>query len=312
MRILLTGGNGFLGRHFKVALIQLGHEVHAPTRSTLELTNIKSYASLRNNFDLILHLAAHTQAGDWCLSHSGEQWLINQQINTNMLYWKHTTCPNAKFVAIGTSCSYSNDLKLTEDNYLLGEPIESLRTYAMTKRMLLEGLQAINRQYNEEFLYLIPSTLYGTSYHTDGRQMHFIFDLIAKIIAGKMNQEIVTLWGDGFQRREIVHVEDFVHNAIKLIDLNATGIFNLGAGADCSIREYAKLICSYVGYPFDSIIFDESRYVGARSKLLITEKVKSILKPYTARDLESGIKETIDWYLINGYEMQRKDMSNKH
>ena len=131
---------------------------------------------------MIFHLAAWTQAGDFCLRHPGEQWLINQKINTNTLNWWQEDQPQAKLIFMGTSCSYSPDCRLLEDNYMIGEPIESLYTYAMTKRMLLQGARAINQQYGLEYLCTVPSTLYGPGYHTDGRQMHFIFDLVKKIM----------------------------------------------------------------------------------------------------------------------------------
>ena len=50
----------------------------------------------------------------------------------------------------------------------------------MTKRMLYQGVRALNKQFGMKYLCLVPSTLYGPKYHLDGRQMHFIFDLIRK------------------------------------------------------------------------------------------------------------------------------------
>merc|ERR1712070_293364 len=102
-----------------------------------------------------------------------------------------------------------------EENYLTGTPISSLFTYAMTKRMLYAGLLALNKQYSLNYLCLVPSTLYGAGYHTDGRQMHFIFDLIRKIIRGKLYNEPVILWGDGTQSRELVFVEDFAKIKVR-------------------------------------------------------------------------------------------------
>ncbi len=51
--------------------------------------------------------------------------------------------------------------------------------------MMQVGLQSLNKQFGLTYLTVVPSTLYGLNYHTDGRQMHFIFDLIRKIIRGK-------------------------------------------------------------------------------------------------------------------------------
>ena len=64
-----------------------------------------------------------------------------------MLDWWQRRQPQAKLVTIGTSCSYSPDLPMTEANYLQGDPIDSLFAYAHTKRMLLVGQIALARQY---------------------------------------------------------------------------------------------------------------------------------------------------------------------
>src|SRR5262245_35405099 len=197
MRALVTGATGFLGRNLIPALEMNGHEVTGVGSQQCNLMRPESLHRFREPYDQIWHLAAWTQAGDFCLHHPGEQWIINQQINTNVLDWWQSVQPQAKLIAIGTSCSYAPDVDLTEENYMNGAPVAELYAYGMTKRMLLVGLQALSAQFGLEHLYLVPSTLHGPNYHTDGRQRHFIFDLIEKIIRGKLFDEPVELWGDG-------------------------------------------------------------------------------------------------------------------
>lgn len=297
MKAFVTGASGFLGRFLLEALHRRGMEVTAPSSHVCNLTvagALDAFAHTR--YDVIYHLAAWTQAGDFCLHHPGEQWLINQKINTHLLdFWvQHQR--QARLVAIGTSCSYDPTLELCEENYLLGKPIESLFCYAMTKRMLLTGLQALSAQYNLSYLYVIPSTLYGPSYHEDGRQMHFIFDLIRKILRGSLFNEPVSLWGDGEQRREIVHVEDFVSTLLTLLDNNVSNThLNIGAGTEHSIKDYARAICTHINYPFDTITFDTTKYVGARSKVLSTHNLLHTLPTYSPRPLHTGLPDTISW-----------------
>jgi GDP-L-fucose synthase len=300
MRAFVSGGGGFLGQHLCRALREQGWLVDNPCSAECDLTREVSLAPWSGySYDRIFHLAAWTQAGDFCLRHPGEQWLINQSMNTRILDWWHRDHPQAKFIAIGTSCAYDPDLPLVEANYLRGTPIDGLITYAMTKRMLHVGLLALSRQFGLRFLNVIPSTLYGPGYHTDGRQMHFIFDLIRKILRGKMCGDEVTLWGDGMQQREVVHVDDFVRILMELDRGVENELINIGSGEEYTIRDFARRICVLVDYPSARIQYDLSRYVGAKSKCLDVTKLRTLIPDLGLTPLDKGLEETIHWFMNN-------------
>ncbi|MGB7767625.1 MAG: NAD-dependent epimerase/dehydratase family protein [Verrucomicrobiia bacterium] len=301
MKILVTGATGFLGTALCRQLEAAGHDLARLNSSNCDLTRINSLERFNDClYDRIYHLAAWTQAGDFCLYHPGEQWIINQRINTNVLTWWQSFQPQAKLIAIGTSCAYAPDADLVESNYLAGMPIDSLFTYAMTKRMLYVGLLALQKQYGLKYLCIVPSTLYGPGYHTDGRQMHFIFDLIRKILRGKLYDEPVVLWGDGHQRRELVFVDDFVRALLQLSGVAENDLINIGAGEEFSIREFARMICDIVGYEFSKIQFDSSQYVGARSKCLNVKKFHKLAPGFKMTSLETGLRQTIQWFQNEG------------
>jgi GDP-L-fucose synthase len=308
MKILVTGATGFLGTALCERLGQQGHEIVRLNSSNCDLRRASSLEPFSGvSYDQIYHLAAWTQAGDFCLSHPGEQWIINQQINTHVLAWWQECQPQAKFICMGTSCAYAPGSDLVEEDYLSGLPIESLFTYAMTKRMLYVGLLALQKQFELKHLCLVPSTLYGPGYHTDGRQMHFIFDLIRKILRGKLHGEPVVLWGDGHQTRELVYVEDFVHLTLQLAATRENDLLNIGAGQEYSIRHFARLICEQVGYDFNSIQFDTSCYVGARSKCLSIRKLHSLVPDLQFTPLETGLTRTIEWFQLRYPGVLAKD-----
>ncbi len=300
MKVLVTGATGFLGSTLCKVLEGNGDEVVPLGSADCDLTHPDSLRCWdRTAFQRIYHLAAWTQAGDFCLRHPGEQWIINQQINTNMLAWWQGRQPQARLIAIGTSCSYDPGLDLVEENYLAGVPTESLFTYAMTKRMLYVGLLALRKQFGLRSLCLVPATLYGPGPHRPGRQMHFIFDVIRKIVRGKQHEEPVVLWGDGYQRRELIHVNDFVAILLRLAERDDVDLVNVGHGEDFSIRDFASLVCRHVGYDFNRIRFDTSRYVGARSKCLRIDRLSRLLPDVSLTPLSVGLPDTIDNFIAH-------------
>jgi GDP-L-fucose synthase len=300
MNILVTGATGFLGTALCRRLRELGHDVVGFGSRHCDLTRPEALDAFNDRaYDQIWHLAAWTQAGDFCLHHPGEQWLRNQQINTSVLTWWQSRQPQAKLIAMGTSCAYAPDAELVEENYLHGEPIDSLYTYAMTKRMLLVGLRALHQQFGLRYLCLVPSTLYGRGYHLDGRQMHFIFDLIRKILAAKVHGTPVVLWGDGHQKRELVFLEDFVTWAVRLANTMDNDLVNLGAGEEHSIREFAGHICDLVGHDARRIQYDTARYVGARSKVLRVGKLDRLWPNRPRTPLRDGLRHTVEWFWEN-------------
>jgi GDP-L-fucose synthase len=293
VRTLVTGATGFLGKHLVAALRQDGHDVIALSSRDADLTDPASLDRFDQPVDTIWHLAAWTQAGDFCLRHPAEQWVINQGLNTTILDWWHRVQPQAKLVAIGTSCSYAPGERLSEDRYLVGEPVPELYAYGMTKRMLLVGLRAMQAQYGHRWLYLVPSTLFGPGYHDPSKQRHFIFDVIDKVLAAKRENGGVTLWGDGHQRRELIFVGDFVRAARRLAEKADYEVVNIGSGEEQSIRWYADLVSALVGYDASRIQYDTTRYVGVRSKQLVIEKLRALLPGFQLTPLAAALEQTV-------------------
>jgi GDP-L-fucose synthase len=295
MKVLITGATGFLGSALRRVLTDNGDEIVALGSSDSDLTRPDSLSRWdHHSFERIYHLATWTQAGDFCLRHPGEQWLINQQINTNVLAWWQRCQPQAFLVAIGSSCAYDPALDLVEENFLKGVPTESLLAYAMTKRMLYVGLVALRKQFGLRSLCAVPATLYGPGPHRPGRQSHFVFDIIRKIVLGKRHGEPVVLWGDGHQRRELIYVDDFVSVLVRLAGREDVDLVNVGHGEDFSIREFAALVCRHVGYDFNHVRFDTERYIGARAKCLRTDRLRRLLPDLRLTPLSAGLPRTLD------------------
>lgn len=302
MNILVTGARGFVGRHLCDHLVTQGHTVtclNSTNCNLIEKNNLLKYTHER--YDRIYHLAASTKAGDYCLHHKGEQWIRNQLINTNVLWYWQQHQSQAHMITFGTSCAYPPQMLMKEENYMVGEPDKDLYTYAMTKRMLYEGVRALNHQFGMKYTYLVPNTMYGPRF--DITDSHFIFDLIKKISCGKMDGSEVCLWGDGNQVRELVYIDD----VLKIIDFATINcpndVLNISCGRGFTIRQYANMICNMIGYDSSKIQYDTSAFTGVSKKVLSVEKLNR-LTTFNFTPIEVGLKRTVDYYLDKTYELQ--------
>lgn len=300
-KIFVTGSKGFLGSHLVSRLKRDGHQVDCPSSKKVNLFTEKHLNKIKKKYDEIYHLAAWTEAGDFCLKYPASQWIKNQSINLNIVKWWIEKQRYAKLIFIGTSCCYDEKGTFLEKNYLNEKPHSSLATYAMTKKILLQAAMACESQYNMKWLSFVPSTLYGINYLKNNKQNHFIFDLIKKILRGKFLGKRVTLWGDGNQKREIINIKDFINNMILINSISKNNLYNVGAGKSYSIKYFAKIICKIIDYDFKKIKFDKSKYVGAKYKKLSIKKISKLNRSYSKNltNLYDGLKEVVNWHIQN-------------
>ena len=286
MKVLITGATGFVGRHLIKRL----------NKENVEITEINSlnfdtmWSLEKNSYEYIIHLAVKTAAGGYCQKHPGEQWIVNSSINTDMLaYWQQYQ-QRATLITFGSSCGYNNDVKKTEENYMIDEPETGYEVYGNIKRNLLVGLRALKQEFKMDFRYLIPSVFYGPNY--DLNDKHFIFDLIRKIVSAKNGGDKVVLWGDGTQTRELIFIDDAVDIILQSMSAFSPKIFNLSSGKSYKLKEYAQIICDIVDYDYNLIEWDTEAFVGSKSKKL----VNTHLKGYKFTSLKKGLTKTIKYY----------------
>jgi len=203
-----------------------------------------------------------------------------------------------KLLFLGSSCIYPKfaPQPIKEEYLLTGELEPTNEPYAIAKIAGIKLCQAYNRQYQTNFISVMPTNLYGPGDNFDLETSHVIPALIRKFHESKIKgKDQVVVWGSGKPFREFLHVDDLADACLFLMsNYNSSEIINIGTGKDLSIAELAYLIKDIVGYD-GNIIFDTSKPDGTPRKLLDVSKLFNMgWKPRIT--LEEGIRSTYSWY----------------
>ncbi len=185
------------------------------------------------------------------------------------------------------------------ENYLLsGKLEETNQWYAIAKISGVMLIEAARKQYDKDYVSLMPTNLYGPGDNYDLKTSHVIPAMIRKFHEAKINSNDVTLWGTGSPMREFLHVDDLANAVLFCLNNKLEdSIYNIGSGEELSIRELANLISKITDFK-GKIKWDQSKPDGTPRKLLDSTRIKE--KGFkTLINLEEGIKET---YLNKYYE----------
>lgn len=206
-----------------------------------------------------------------------------------------------KVVFFGSSCIYP---KLAQqpikEEYLLTGPLEPTNEpYAIAKIAGLKQVEAANTQFGRKWLSVMPTNLYGPNDNYDPMNSHVLPAMIRRFHEAKMQQAKgedveVVLWGSGKALREFLHVDDVARASLHLMEGGYTGLYNVGAGSELTIRELAELIARIVGFEGE-LKWDTTKSDGTPRKLMDSSRVRSTgWAP--AIGLEEGIRSAYEWY----------------
>ena len=296
VRILVTGGGGFLGSHLVERLERDGHDFVVARRAAHDLTSLDATAALfaEAEAELVFHLAAEVGGIGANRANPGRYWYANLAMGTNVLEQAriHRT---RKLVIAGTVCSYPKHaaIPFSENDLWDGYPEETNAPYGVAKKAVLVGAQAYREQYGLDAIFLLPTNLYGPRDNFDLETSHVIPALIHKMVEA---EDEVVLWGDGSPTREFLYVEDCVDGLVLAAErYDGPEPVNLGAAKEISIRELAELVADVTGFE-GRITWDESRPGGQPRRSVDPSRARELFGFEARTPLREGLERTVAWY----------------
>jgi GDP-L-fucose synthase len=301
MRVVVTGGAGFLGTYVIRRLEERGcRQIFVPRSRDCDLVRAEAVQKLYADAkpDIVVHLAARVGGIGANMRNPGSFFYQNLMMGVQLMEQARLHGIE-KFVAIGTVCAYPKfaPLPFREDDIWNGYPEETNAPYGLAKKMLLVQSQAYRRQYGLNAIYLLPVNLYGPGDNFDPEYSHVIPALIKKVFDAKeRGEKSIVAWGTGQASREFLYVEDAAEGIVLATEkYDKPDPVNLGAGFEITIRELAELICALAGYD-GKIEWDTSKPDGQPRRCLDTTRAKRGFGFAARTDLREGLKRTIAWY----------------
>ena len=181
--ILVTGGNGFLGKQVVKFLEKINDvKIVIPTSKEFDLRNIENCKQVVKDIDVVFHLAAHVGGIGLNREKPAELFYDNLMMGTQLLHEAKISGVK-KFIALGTICSYPkfSNVPFLENDIWNGYPEETNAPYGIAKKTLMEMLIAYNKQYGMHSANLIPVNMYGPCDNFNPASSHVIPALILKI-----------------------------------------------------------------------------------------------------------------------------------
>ena len=293
-KIYIAGHNGMVGSACWRALEAKGYKnIIGYSSKELDLRDQIAVFEMfeREKPDVIIDAAAKV-GGILANSQNPYEFLMDNMLIQNNLIRTAHELNIKKFIFLGSSCIYPKlaPQPLKEEYILTGPLEETNQWYAIAKISGVKLIEALRKQYNRDYLSLMPTNLYGPGDNYDLETSHVLPAMLRKFHEAKVtNKNEVVLWGTGNPKREFLHVNDLAKAVIFSIENSLSdSLYNIGSGVEVTVQGLAEIIQKIVGYN-GSVKWDHSKPDGTLRKLMDSSKIN--LSGWNANiDLKKGIE----------------------
>lgn len=202
----------------------------------------------------------------------------NLMIESNIIHQAYV-CKVKKLLFLGSSCIYPKlcPQPIKEEYLLTGLLEPTNEAYAIAKIAGIKLCQMYRKQYNCDFISVMPTNLYGINDNYHSEDSHVIPALIRRFHEAKINNlPEVACWGTGLPRREFLFADDLADACVYLMKTYSDyEHVNIGTGRDTTIKELAGIINDVIGYQ-GKIVWDKTKPDGTPQKLLDITKLNNL------------------------------------
>lgn len=309
MKILITGGAGFIGSHVVIDALKKGYEVvnldvltYAANLNYLKsVENHKNYKfikgdicdkiCLKNLFEkkkieAVIHLAAETHV-DFSISNPSI-FIETNVVGTQNLLEVSQANKIKKFVHVSTDEVYGS-LKNGEKKFTETSQIKPNSPYSASKA----SSDLLVRSYHKTFGLKTCITRCSNNYgpHQDDSK------LLPKVILNAMKNQKIPLYGDGENIRDWLFVKDHSDAILTVLEKGGSGeIYNIGGNKECSNKEIIKKILTLLGKPESLIEFVPDRLGHDFRYAIDATKIKKELGWEPSQNFDKMLEKTIQWF----------------
>tara|TARA_R100000008_G_C3582825_1_gene169817 strand:- start:1191 stop:2090 length:900 start_codon:yes stop_codon:yes gene_type:complete len=294
MKVLVTGGTGFLGKRIQIkdpGWIYLSSD-------SCDLTDSVACRDLFSALkpDAVVHLAGRVGGIKDNTTKQAEFYYQNTMINTNVIHEAYRCGVKRVLSSLSTCCfpDKMDSYPFTEEDMLKGSPAKSNLSYGYAKRALHIQSLSYREQYNLNYSTFCPSNLYGPHDHFDSENSHFVAALVSKVYNSKNGDEL-EFWGTGRPLRQQLYVDDLVDAIPVLLDChNDDRPIIVAPNENLSISEMIEIALKVTGKEL-KITYNNS-HEGQHRKDGSNKEFLDLMDGFEFTSFEEGFEKTYKWY----------------
>lgn len=311
-KVLVTGGNGFIGSHVVEQLVAAGAIVTSTASS--ERTKYRHLDNVRHTVrtvvgdladpacakeavtgqEIVMHLAARVGGLQYNLAHPGSIFRDNMTAFLSVIEAARQERVD-RLLVTSSACVYPRDCSVPtpEAEGFVGRPEPSNEGYGWVKRMEEFVGGAYAREFSMQVRVARPYNAYGPRDNFDESSSHVIPAMIRRVARG---DNPLVVWGDGRATRSFLYVTDFARGLLAATE-RGTDVepINLGSDEEVTIGHLAQLVIEESGSAA-KVLFDASKPVGQPRRACDTSRAERMLDFRAVVPLRDGLRETIRWY----------------